>query len=132
MNSSVAKLALRLHELWSHLPNSAVVRKWAACKCELGGPLPLASSALSLARVGAAHSPGAQIFEGKGQVKRTGMKRRLSEKTSSIGSDEQNLDIPKRLKSNEQCAVHGVSWQSKLGAWQVSWYEDKERKKKYF
>ena len=77
-------------------------------------------------------APGAQISEGKGQEKVTCMKRRLSEKTSSIGSDEQNLDTPKRLKSSEQCAVPGVSWQSKLGAWQVSWYEEKERKKKYF
>ena len=46
-------------------------------------------------------APGAQISEGNGQVKRTGMKRRLSEKTSSIGSDEQNLDIPKCLKSSQ-------------------------------
>ena len=47
MNGSVAKLALRLHELWSHLPNnSAVVRKWAARERELGGPLPLAPSPL--------------------------------------------------------------------------------------
>ena len=46
--SVVGKLALRLHELWSHLPNnSAVVRKWAARKCELGGPLPLAPSPLT-------------------------------------------------------------------------------------
>ena len=29
---------------------------------------------------------------------------------SSIGSDERNLDIPKQLKSSEQCLVPGVSW----------------------
>ena len=77
-------------------------------------------------------APGAQISEGKGQVKRTGMKRRLSEKTSSIGSDEQNLDIPKRLKSSEQCAVPGVCWNSAKSRWQVSWFEEKEKKFKCF
>ena len=56
----------------------------------------------------------------------------MSEHASSIGSDEQNLDIPKRQKSSEQCAVPGVSWHSKYRRWQVSWYEEKERKKKYF
>ena len=91
---SVAKLTLRVQELWSHLPNSAVVMKWAARERSLGGPLPLAPSALSLARLRAAHAPGAQIFEGKGQVKVTRMKCKLSEHASSIGSDEQNLDIP--------------------------------------
>ena len=84
---------------------------------------------------------------------------------SSIGSEEQNLDLPKRLKScqapesheptcgavaqyasgtcttaapglqnrgkrmirvsSKQSGVTGVGWQSKLGAWQVSWYEEK-------
>ena len=95
---SVAKLTLRVQELWSHLPNSAVVMKWTAREHLLGGPLPLAPSALSLARVQAAHAPGAQILEGKGQAKRTHMKCKMSEHASSIGSDEQNLDIPKRLE----------------------------------
>ena len=144
--SVVGKLALRLHELWSHLPNSAVVRKWAARKCELGGPLPLAPSPLNgrwpwlhiceASEVSCAKkegpAPGAQISEGKGQVKVTCMKRRLSEHASSIGSDEQNLDIPKRLKSSEQCAVPGVSWHSAKSRWQVSWYEEKKRKYKCF
>ena len=119
VNSSVAKLALRVQELWSHLPNSAVVTKWAARERELGGPLPLAPSALSLS-------------EGKGQVKVTCMKRKLSEHASSIGSDEQNLDIPKRLKSSELCAVPGVCWHSARSCWQVSWYEQKQKKAKYF
>ena len=57
--------------------------------------------------------PGAQISEGNGRVKVTCMKRRLREKTSSFGSAEQNLDIPKQLKSSEQCAVPGVSWHKK-------------------
>ena len=129
---SVAKLTLRVQELWSHLPNSAVVMKWTAREHLLGGPLPLAPSALSLARAQAAHAPGAQIFEGKGQAKRTRMKRKMSEHASSIGSDEQNLDIPKRLKSSEQCLVPGVSWQSKHSRWVVRWYEEKETKRKYF
>ena len=34
--------------------------------------------------------------------------------------------------SSKQSGVTGVSWQSKLGAWQVSWYEEKKMKKKYF
>ena len=93
---------------------------------------------------------------------------------SSIGSEEQNLDLPKRLKScqapesheptcgevaqyasgtcttaapglqnrgkrmihvsSKQSGVPGVGWQSsyKLGAWQVSWEEEKKMKKKYF
>ena len=81
------------------------------------------------------------------------MKRKLSEHASSIGSDEQNLDIPKRLKSSQapesneptcgavaqyargtctsskQSGVPGVSWH-KRGAWQVSWREKNERKYK--
>ena len=28
--------------------------------------------------------------------------------------------------------VPGVSWQSKHSRWQVSWYEEKEKKRKYF
>ena len=36
------------------------------------------------------------------------------------------------LVSSKQSGVPGVSWQSKLGAWQVSWYEEKKMKKKYF
>ena len=44
---------------------------------------------------------GAQIFEGRGEVKVTRMKRKLSEHASSIGGDEQNLDIPKRLESSQ-------------------------------
>ena len=120
VNGSVAKLALRVQELWSHLPNSAVVRKWAAREQELGGPLPQAPSALSLAHARAAHAPGAQIFEGRGQVKRAHMKRKMSEEhASGIGSDEQNLDTPKRLKSSQapesNKLVPGVSWQSKPG-----------------
>ena len=43
-------------------------------------------------------APSAQIFEGKGQVKVTRMKRKLSERASSIGGDEQNLDTPKGLE----------------------------------
>ena len=39
--------------------------------------------------------------------------RFFREYASRIASDEQNLDIPKQLKSSEQCAVPGVSWQSK-------------------
>ena len=46
VNGSVAKLALRVQELWSHLPNSAVVKKWVARERELRGPLPLAPSPL--------------------------------------------------------------------------------------
>ena len=87
---------------------------------------------LRIGQTPAAHAPGAQILEGKGQAKRTRMKRKMSEHASSIGSDEQNLDIPKRLKSSEQCAVPGVSWQNKKRAWQVLWYEEKERKWKHF
>ena len=34
--------------------------------------------------------------------------------------------------SSKQSGVPGVSWQSKLGAWQVSWYEEKKMKKEYF
>ena len=56
---------------------------------------------LRIGQTPAAHAPGAQIFEGKGQAKRTRMKRKMSEHASSIGSDEQNLDIPKRLKSSQ-------------------------------
>ena len=55
--------------------------------------------------------------------------RKLSKHASSIGSDEQNLDIPKQLKSSEQCLVPGVSWQSKRARWQVSW---KNFRRKYF
>ena len=44
---------------------------------------------------------------------------------SSIGSDERNLDIPKQLKSSEQCLVPGVIWHRKYRRWQVSWYEEK-------
>ena len=62
----------------------------------------------------------------------TQKKRKFSEHILSIGSKEQNLDIPKRLKSSQQCAVPGVSWHSGKSRWQVSWYEEKERKKKYF
>ena len=114
---------------------------------------------LRIGQTPAAHAPGAQILGGKGQAKRTRMKRKMSEHASSIGSDEQNLDIPKqlqapesneptcgavaqcasgtctsskRLQSSEQCAVPGVSWHSKYRRWQVSWYEEKKRKKKYF
>ena len=54
-----------------------------------------------------AHS--AQIFEGKGQVKVTRMKRKLSERASSVGSDEQNLDIPKRLESTCGAVVRYAS-----------------------
>ena len=36
------------------------------------------------------------------------------------------------LVSSKQSGVPGVSWQSKPGAWQVSWYEEKKMKKKYF
>ena len=74
---------------------------------------------------------------------------------SSIGSEEQNLDLPKRLKScqapesheptcgevaqyasgtctsSKQSGVPGVSWH-KRGAWQVSWREKNERKYKTF
>ena len=117
---------------------------------------------LRIGQTPAAHAPGAQILEGKGQAKRTRMKRKMSEHASSIGSDEQNLDIPKWLKSSqapesneptcgavaqcasgtctsskwlkssEQCAVPGVSWHSAKSRWHVSWYEEKERKNKYF
>ena len=55
-------------------------------------------------------APGSQVFESKGQVKVRRKKRKFSEHASSIGSDEQNLDIPKQLKSSEQCLVPGVSW----------------------
>ena len=106
---------------------------------------------LRIGQTPAAHAPGAQILEGKGQAKRTRMKRKMSEHASSIGSDEQNLDIPKRLKSsqapesneptcgavaqhasgsctsNKHSPETGVSWHTH-GAWQVSWYEKKKRK----
>ena len=51
-------------------------------------------------------APGPQVFESKGQVKVTRKKRKFSEHASSISGDEQNLDIPKQLKSSEQCLVH--------------------------
>ena len=44
---------------------------------------------------------GAQVFESKGQVKVTQKKRKFSEHASSIGSEEQNLDMPERLKSSQ-------------------------------
>ena len=77
-------------------------------------------------------APAPKRRKGKGQVKVMCTKRKLSEHASSIGSDEQNLDIPKRLKSSEQCLVPGVSWQSKHSRWVVRWYEEKETKRKYF
>jgi len=46
-------------------------------------------------------APGAQIFEGKGQVNVARKKRKFSEHASSIGIDEQNLDIPKQLESSQ-------------------------------
>ena len=173
VNGSVAKLALRVQELWSHLPNSAVVRKWAAREQKLGGPLPRAPSPLigglpslqiceasevslpMLARQACLPPPkesspatpsarkrpkaavekeksaqsklpcrftrlppmGAQVFESKGQVKVTQKKRKFSEHASSIGSDEQNLDMPERLKSSQapesNKLVPGVSWHNK-------------------
>ena len=105
----------------------------------------------------------------------TQKKRKFSEHILSIGSKEQNLDIPKLessqapeaneptatcgavaqdesgtsttaaqgLKnrgkrmihvSSRQSGVLGVSWtwRSKLGSWQVFWFEEKNMKKKYF
>ena len=36
------------------------------------------------------------------------------------------------LASSKQSGVPGVSWHKLRNAWQVSWYEEKKRKKKYF
>ena len=48
-----------------------------------------------------ASSPAPKRGKGKGQVEVMCTKRKLSEHASSIGSDEQNLDIPKRLESSQ-------------------------------
>ena len=68
-------------------------------------PLPLAPSPL-IGRCAelittSCPAPGAQVFKSKGQVKVTQKKRKFSEHASSIGSDEQNLDMPERLKSSQ-------------------------------
>ena len=72
-------------------------------------PLPLAPSAL-IGRCAelittSCPAPGPQVFESKGQVKVTRTKHKFSEHASSIGSDEQNLDMPERLEPIATCGA---------------------------
>ena len=49
-----------------------------------------------------------------------------------ITSTSHKLGTLERLRSSERRVVPGVCWHSARSCWQVSWYEEKEKKRKYF
>ena len=61
-----------------------------------------------------------------------GSKRRRVEACTTAAKGLQNRGRRMILASSKQSGVPGVSWHSGYCRWQVSWYVEKERKKKYF